>query len=140
MKDLLPTAFLIVLGACSASAKQESTDPTPSGSATPAGATTATGEPSTPPTRCPALQIKAPDVVAAGQAGQVTLNATDAGGTPTLTWAVDGGTLESGQGTPSISVRSTAAAGKPVTVTVTLGNLPAECETKTASATFLVGA
>lgn len=140
MKDLVP--IVLMLGACSASAKQPSTEPAPSGTSTtaPSGSTTTAGSPSTPLTACPTLQIKAPDVVVAGQTGQVTLTATDAGGTPALDWAVTGGTIESGQGTPSITVRANnVATGTSITATVTVGNLPAECETKSASATFVVG-
>ncbi|MBA3454380.1 MAG: hypothetical protein H0T42_14905 [Deltaproteobacteria bacterium] len=141
MKDLLP--LVLLFGACSASAKQTATDPAPSGTTTtPSGATTSTttSPPGTPLTACPTLQIKAPDVVASGQTGQVTLTATDAGGTPALTWAVTGGTIESGQGTPAITVRANnVPTGKSITATVTVGNLPAECETKSASATFVVG-
>ncbi len=148
MKHLLPIACLTALTACSATAKQDATEPTPSGTAATSGSapsTTSTASttpttPTTPTTQCPALQIKAPDAVPAGQVGQVSLIVTDAGGTPTYTWTVTGGTIESGQGTPTISVRVGTVARNAVTATVTLGNLPPECETKLAGVTFLVGA
>ena len=81
MKDLLPIACLIALGACSAEVKRE---PAPLDPTTPA--TTSSTTPAAP-TQCPALQIKAPDSVPAGQVGQVTLILTDTGGTPTYAWA-----------------------------------------------------
>jgi len=91
------------------------------------------------PTVCPSLQIKAPDVVIAGQAGRVTLILTDAVGTPTFKWTVSAGHIESGQGTSSILVHTTNLWGASIAATVEVGGLPPECETTTASATFLVG-
>jgi hypothetical protein len=60
----------------------------------------------------------------------MTFTATAAGGTTDVTynWSVSSGTIESGQGTPSITVRTTREmAGSSVTATVELGGLPAGC-------------
>jgi hypothetical protein len=88
---------------------------------------------------CPSLQIKAPDVVEAGRTGRVTLIVTDPGGSPTYTWTVSAGRIESGQGTTSIAVQTANLAGVSITATVELGNLPEVCVTRTASVAFLVG-
>jgi len=49
-------------------------------------------------------------------------------GDVTYNWTVSDGTIESGQGTPSITVRTTSGmAGSNVTATVTVGGLCAEC-------------
>jgi len=78
-------------------------------------------------------------VVNAGQSGRVTLILTEAPGTPTYKWSVSAGSIESGQGTPSILVHTTNLWGASITATVEVGNLPAACLTTTASATFVVG-
>lgn len=111
--------------------------PLPATGSTP---TSETHAPTPAPTTCPALQIRAPDVVSAGRSGRVTLIVTDSGGTPTYKWSVSGGTIESGQGTTSISVAAGNASGTSITATVEVGNLPDVCTSRTASATFLVGA
>lgn len=47
---------------------------------------------------------------------------------PTYNWTVSAGTIESGQGTPSITVRTTREmAGSSVTATVDIGGAPVDC-------------
>lgn len=60
----------------------------------------------------------------------MTFTANVSGGaTPTYNWTVSAGSIESGQGTPSIVVRTTPEmAGGNVTATVELGGLDAACE------------
>jgi len=153
VKGIHLSSLLFVVAACSATARQDSTEPPPTPSdpapaGDPSGTTTATPPPTgsqpTPPARprtvCPSLQIKAPDAVSAGQVARVTLVVTDPGGTPTYNWTVSAGGIESGQGTTAITVGTRGLDGGSVTATVELGGLPVECTTRTAIATFLVGA
>ncbi|MCV4566453.1 hypothetical protein OFB72_28250, partial [Escherichia coli] len=70
----------------------------------------------------------------------MTFTATAAGGTQaniTYNWSVSAGTIESGQGTPSITVRTTRdMAGSSVTATVEIGGLDPACNCpRTASET-----
>ncbi len=65
----------------------------------------------------PDCTITAEDEVCDGTAGH-TASVPDAGGGATYTWAVTGGTIDSGQGTASISY--TAGAGPTITIDVTV--------------------
>jgi len=77
---------------------------------------------------CPTSTISGPaGITAPGET--MTFTANVSGGTQpgpiTYNWSVSGGTIESGQGTPSIVVRTTREmAGQTVTATVELGGLP----------------
>ena len=77
---------------------------------------------------CPSTSITGPTGIT--QPGEtMTFTVTASGGTQpgpiTYNWSVDNGTIESGQGTPSIVVRTTPEmAGQTVTATVELGGLP----------------
>lgn len=80
---------------------------------------------------CPSLSVSGPaGIVNPGDA--MTFTATLAGGTQdnvTYNWSVSAGTIESGQGTPSITVRTTSEmANSSVTATVEIGGLPADCD------------
>ena len=92
-----------------------------------------------PPTcMCPQLSVSGPSgLTNAGDA--MTFTATTSGGTGTFgyTWSVSAGTIESGQGTPSISVRTTREmAGGNVTATVDMSGTDPACNcTHTESAT-----
>ena len=58
-----------------------------------------------------------------------TANVTPGTYDPTYNWTVSAGTIESGQGTPSIVVRTTSdMAGSSVTATVNIGGAPAGCD------------
>jgi hypothetical protein len=82
---------------------------------------------------CPTLSVSGPaGTTPPGET--MTFTATAAGGTTDVTynWSVSAGTIESGQGTPSIVVRTTSEmAGSSVTATVDIGGLPANCNCPT---------
>jgi hypothetical protein len=89
---------------------------------------------------CPTVNVSCPDTVNAGDTITYTANVT--GGDPnvaaTYNWSVSAGTIESGQGTPSITVRTTSAmGGQAITATVNVGGYPPECNA-TASCTTQV--
>lgn len=104
---------------------------------------------------CP--DCRAPDVVrcecatitASGPSGTtapgspMTFTANVSGGTgqgdPTYNWTVSAGTIESGQGTPSITVSTAGLSNQTVSATVTVGNT-ADCPCpKDASAEGIIG-
>ncbi len=78
---------------------------------------------------CPTLSVAGPaGITAPGET--MTFTATAAGGTTDVTynWTVSAGTIESGQGTPSIVVRTTSEmAGQSVTATVEIGGTDPNC-------------
>ncbi len=73
---------------------------------------------------CPTLTVSGPaGITQPGEAMTFTANVSGADNV-TYNWTVSAGTIESGQGTPSISVRTTPdMAGSNVTATVTIGNI-----------------
>lgn len=77
---------------------------------------------------CPSLSVTGPaGVTDPGEAMSFTANVTG-GPEVTYNWTVSGGTIESGQGTPSITVRTSMAdANSTITATVQLGGLDASC-------------
>jgi hypothetical protein len=78
---------------------------------------------------CGSLSISGPSGVT-NPGDTMTFTATVSGGTatPTYNWSVSRGTIESGQGTPSIVVRTAAGdAGQNVTATVNLGGVDPAC-------------
>ena len=89
---------------------------------------------------CPTLSVSGPSGVT-NPGDTMTFNAS-ATGDLTYNWTVSAGTIESGQGTPSITVRTTQAmAGTNVTATVEIGGVPPNCGcTTTASETAGVAA
>ena len=79
---------------------------------------------------CPSLSVTGPAGIT--QPGEtMTFTANVSGGTQdniTFNWTVSAGTIESGQGTPTITVRTTPdLAGGNVTATVNLGGLDPNC-------------
>ena len=90
--------------------------------------------------KCPTLSVSGPSGVT-NPGDTMTFNAS-ATGDLTYNWTVSAGTIESGQGTPSITVRTTQAmAGTNVTATVEIGGVPPNCGcTTTASETAGVAA
>lgn len=83
---------------------------------------------------CPSLSVTGPGgIVTPGDAMTFTANASGGSqGALTYSWTVSGGTIESGEGSPSISVRTTPdMAGSNVTATVTIGGLDPNCQCTT---------
>lgn len=85
---------------------------------------------------CPALTVSGPAGVTE-RGGMMTFTANVSGGTAqniTYNWAVSAGTIESGQGTPSITVRAPSDGTTNVEATVTI-SLDVDCDcAKSASA------
>jgi len=79
--------------------------------------------------QCATVDVTGPaGITAPGETMTFTANVTAGTYDPTYNWTVSGGTIESGQGTPSITVRTTPEmAGTSVTATVDIGGAPADC-------------
>lgn len=95
------------------------------------------------PCECPTLSVTEP--ASAVQPGEpLTFTANVSGGTQeniTFNWAVDKGTISSGQGTPSITVDTTGLEDTTVRATVNIGGTVPECDCpKEASGTGVVAA
>lgn len=82
---------------------------------------------------CGTLSVTGPaGLTDPGDVMTFTANASGGSATPTYNWTVSGGTIESGQGTASIRVRTSADdAGKNITATVSLGGLDPNCNCQT---------
>jgi len=82
-----------------------------------------------PPVLCPSISVSGPDTVAVGAPATFTANVT--GGTPGVApiynWTVTGGTIISGQGTPSITVDTVGLAGQPVTANLAVEGFKLNC-------------
>ncbi len=80
--------------------------------------------PPKPDCACPTITVSGPaGITAPGNTMTFTANVSG-GESVTYDWRVTAGTIESGQGTPSITVRTTQdMAGTNVTATVTVGNI-----------------
>lgn len=78
---------------------------------------------------CNTLSVTGPaGLTEPGDAMTFTANVSGGSATPTYNWTVTGGTIESGQGTASISVRTSMNdAGQNITATVNLGGLDPNC-------------
>ncbi len=81
---------------------------------------------------CPTLSVTGPaGITSPGETMTFTANVSG-GPDVTYNWSVDRGTIESGQGTPSITVRTSSAdADTNVTATVVIGGLDPSCECPT---------
>lgn len=55
--------------------------------------------------------------------------------TPTYNWTVSAGTIQSGQGTSTITVDTTGTGGQTITATVDVGGFPRECSTSNSCTT-----
>ena len=78
---------------------------------------------------CPTVTVSCPDSVMDGSSGTVSANVSNAG-TPaisTYNWTVSGGTITSGQGTPSITVDTTGKGGTTITATLEVGGADPNC-------------
>ena len=83
-----------------------------------------------PQSKCPTTKVTCPDSVYKGERLMFTANVQggDSQVTPTYNWTVSAGTIESGQGTPTIDVNiSEAAPDSSVTATVDVGGFDREC-------------
>ncbi|MBA2379998.1 MAG: hypothetical protein H0V76_10550 [Blastocatellia bacterium] len=78
---------------------------------------------------CPSISVTGPaGITAPGETMNFTANVVG-GGAVTYNWSVNRGTIESGQGTPSITVRTSSAdAASNVTATVNIGGLDPACD------------
>lgn len=82
------------------------------------------------PCSCPSLSVQGPSGVT--NPGDAMTFTASASGNLTYNWTVSAGTIESGQGTPSITVRTSAAnAGGNITATVTIGGTDPACHCET---------
>jgi len=79
--------------------------------------------------QCATVSLSGPaGITAPGETMTFTASVTPGTYDPTYNWTVSAGTIESGQGTPSIVVRTTREmAGSSVTATIDVGGAPAEC-------------
>lgn len=82
---------------------------------------------------CATLSVSGPaGITAPGQTMSFTANSSGGSGDRTYNWTVSSGTIESGQGTPSIVVGTTSdMAGSTVTATVTIGGQDPSCNCPT---------
>ncbi|MEO7540082.1 MAG: hypothetical protein ABIV21_08635, partial [Pyrinomonadaceae bacterium] len=79
---------------------------------------------------CPPLSISGPSGVT--NPGDTMTFTASSSGDVTYNWTVSAGTIESGQGTPSITVRTNKdMAGSNVTATVNIGGTPPDCRCET---------
>jgi hypothetical protein len=75
---------------------------------------------------CPPLSVSGPSGIT--NPGETMTFTASSSGDVTYNWTVSAGTIESGQGTPSITVRTNRdMAGTNVTATVNIGGTPAGC-------------
>jgi len=79
--------------------------------------------------QCATVDVSGPSgITNPGDTMTFTANVTAGTYDPTYNWTVSNGTIESGQGTPSIVVRTTREmAGQNVTATVNIGGAPSTC-------------
>lgn len=80
--------------------------------------------------QCASVTVSGPaGLTNAGDTMTFTASVTPGTYDPTYNWTVSSGTIESGQGTPSIVVRTTSdMVGQSVTATVQIGGAPAGCD------------
>ena len=82
-----------------------------------------------PPRVCPNVSVSCPDNLLLNKPLTFTANVTGilAGSTPTYYWTVSSGRIIEGQGTSSITVDTTGAAGQSVTATISIGGYNLDC-------------
>ena len=82
-----------------------------------------------PPPVCPNVSIVCPDNVLVDKPLTFSANVTgvSAGSTPVYYWSVSAGRIIEGQGTSSIRVDTTGAAGQSVTATLSIGGYNLDC-------------
>jgi hypothetical protein len=93
----------------------------------------------TPPP-CPTVDVSCPSDVSVGS--PITFTASVSGGdpsvTPTYNWTVSAGTIESGQGTSTITVSTAGLGGQTVTATVDVGGYDRSCSTSDTCSTQVI--
>ncbi len=78
--------------------------------------------------QCPTVNVLAPEMVRAGEPLTFVANVSGPGGVvPGFNWNVTGGTIVSGQGTPTITVDTASAGGTSVRAAVQLAGYDASC-------------
>lgn len=89
--------------------------------------------------KCPTLRTSCPDSVKVGDPATFTANITggDKDVTPTFNWTISAGTIDSGQGTSTITVDTKEAGGMTITATVDIGGYDRSCSV-TSSCTLSV--
>lgn len=81
--------------------------------------------------QCPAVNVLAPETVRAGEPLTFVANVSGPGGVvPAFNWNVSGGTIMSGQGTPTITVDTASAGGTSVRAAVQLAGYDASCSAR----------
>lgn len=95
-----------------------------------------------PPCSCPSISVSGPSGTT-DPGATMTFTANVTGGSQssvTYNWQVSGGTIDSGQGTPSITVGTAGLQGTTITATVSIGGTDPACNCpSTASAEGLIG-
>ena len=81
--------------------------------------------------RCPDLDTLHPESVTAGESVKISVivDGGDRAVEPTYNWTVSDGTIESGQGTVSITIDTREAVSGSITATVEVGGFAPECST-----------
>ena len=94
-------------------------------------------EPSQPIPACPEIEVTSPDLATAGEPIKITATVTggDTSVTPTYNWTVSDGSIESGQGTGTITVDTSSVVSGFITATVEVGGYDRECATTDSSTT-----
>jgi hypothetical protein len=138
MRKLLLFAFVGCATPASSTSTSTTSQPSPSSMPAPPPPRS-TLPPADPSTGCPAIQLKAPDAVAAGT--KARFSAVLAGGPSRVDygWTVSTGRIVSGQGTAELLVDTTGLSGATINATVAIGGLSTTCATTTGNASVLVG-
>ena len=92
-----------------------------------------------PPRPCATISLSGPsEIIQPGSTATVSANVSGAPGSVSYNWTVSCGSIISGQGSPTITVDTTACPGRSVTATLEVGGLAPECQ-NTKSISFEVG-
>jgi hypothetical protein len=94
-----------------------------------------------PAPACPDVSTSSPDTVPFGSPAAFTgsVRGGDANVTPTYSWTVSAGTIESGQGTSSITVNTSGLdSNATITATVDVGGYARECSTSSSCTITIV--
>lgn len=88
---------------------------------------------------CPRVEVTSPDLAKAGDGIKITASVTggDKDVTPTYSWTVSDGAIESGQGTSTITVDTSGVESGFITATVEVGGYSGECATTSSSTTTI---
>lgn len=100
-----------------------------------------TAQPTTPTCRlCPTINVTCPERALTGSIVNFSAQIDGAGPDPHLTfaWAVSGGTITEGQGTPMIKVDTTGLSGQPITATIEVNGLEVSCSKSNSCAVLIM--